>query len=92
MSPEIKYQWLNSLTWVAKDCQGAMPRKFAWPRLQARDVRMAQNNVALVDLPFARARHFLYFLERFNIMRVQDTREFVAYAMLQFELYCWKVK
>eukprot|EP01047_Picozoa_sp_COSAG01_P016496 COSAG01_NODE_847_length_13139_cov_35.539647_2_plen_1792_part_00 len=92
-SVELKYGWVCALKWLQSACAAhpvGPPSALPPPTLHSTDARLVQNNVALLDLPFCRARHLLYNLYRFQCFGVQNSRDYLLYAMFQLEKYAWK--
>ena len=92
MCPEHKYAWIHALNWLSEGCVGPRPGRLPAPPLHKDDVRIAINNVALIDLPFVRLRHLLYNLWRFNCFKCKKTREFELYTLFQLELHAYKAQ
>ena len=92
MSTEHKYAWVHALTWLSGGCQGQSPKPLPPPPLHREDVRLAVNNVALIDLPFIRLRHLLYNLHRFKCFKVKNTRDTRLYTMFQLETHAFKTQ
>lgn len=90
LSVEHKYAWLHALKWLQGGCTGNKPKRLDPPPLHKDDVRLAVNNVAMIDLPFIRIRSLLYSCHRFGCFECANSRDWVLYAMFQLETYAYK--
>ena len=92
MCPEHKYSWIHALSWLSQGCTGPRPSRIPTPPMHQDDVRIAANNVSMIDLPFTRLRHLLYNLSRFKAFGCKSTREYELYAMFQLELHAYQAQ
>ena len=92
MCAEHKYAWLHALSWLSKGCTGPRPARIPAAPMHQDDMRIAANNVALIDLPFVRLRHLLYNLHRFNSFGCKATRDYNLYTMFQLELHAFQAQ
>eukprot|EP01043_Picozoa_sp_COSAG02_P021110 COSAG02_NODE_1062_length_14852_cov_93.088660_2_plen_3370_part_00 len=92
MCPEHKYAWIHALTWLSNGCTGPRPARIPAPPMHQDDVRIAANNVALIDLPFVRLRNLLYNLYRFDCFGCKSTPEYELYALFQLELHAYRAQ
>lgn len=102
-SIERKDAWCMLAMWMKKTVADPHARKNNFPPshlrtlpspdLRPSDAKKCVANPALIDLPFKKAREFIYNLARFKIMGLDvlcDSRDQMLYSLFQLETYAWK--